>query len=91
MTVAGATASFRPLSHSTLGWTAGAGVEVTLWSNWSAKFEYLYVSANGATKVRRSGRFAMRYPDGHGRRASHASVARDQRQVLSFLRVAEFL
>jgi outer membrane immunogenic protein len=51
MTVAGTTASFLPLSHSTLGWTAGAGVEVALWSNWSAKFEYLYVSANGATKV----------------------------------------
>jgi outer membrane immunogenic protein len=51
MTVAGTTASFLPLSHSTLGWTAGAGVEVALWSNWSAKFEYLYVSANGANKV----------------------------------------
>jgi outer membrane immunogenic protein len=50
MTVAGTSASFLPLSHSTLGWTAGAGVEVALWSNWSAKFEYLYVSANGATK-----------------------------------------
>ena len=50
MTVAGTTASFAPLSHSTLGWTAGAGVEVALWSNWSAKLEYLYVSANGATK-----------------------------------------
>jgi outer membrane immunogenic protein len=51
MTVAGTTASFAPLSHSTLGWTAGAGVEVALWSNWSAKLEYLYISANGATKV----------------------------------------
>jgi outer membrane immunogenic protein len=51
MTVAGTTASFQPLSHSTLGWTAGAGVEVALWSNWSAKLEYLYISANGATKI----------------------------------------
>jgi outer membrane immunogenic protein len=51
MTVAGTAASFAPLSHTTLGWTAGAGVEVALWSNWSAKLEYLYVSANGATKV----------------------------------------
>jgi outer membrane immunogenic protein len=51
MTVAGTTASFAPLSHSTLGWTAGAGVEVALWSNWSAKLEYLYISANGATKI----------------------------------------
>jgi outer membrane immunogenic protein len=50
MTVGGTTASFAPLSHTTLGWTAGAGVEVALWSNWSAKLEYLYVSANGATK-----------------------------------------
>jgi outer membrane immunogenic protein len=51
MTVGGTTASFAPLSHTTLGWTAGAGVEVALWSNWSAKLEYLYVSANGATKI----------------------------------------
>ena len=50
MTVAGTTANFAPLSHSTLGWTAGGGVEVALWRNWSAKLEYLYVSANGATK-----------------------------------------
>ena len=51
MTVGGTTASFALLSHTTLGWTAGAGVEVALWSNWSAKLEYLYVSANGATKL----------------------------------------
>jgi opacity protein-like surface antigen len=49
MTVGGTTASFMPLSGSTLGWTAGAGVEIALWSNWSAKLEYLYISANGAT------------------------------------------
>ena len=30
MTVAGTSASFLPLSHSTLGWTAGAGVEIAL-------------------------------------------------------------
>jgi outer membrane immunogenic protein len=48
-TVGGTTASFMPLSGSTLGWVAGAGVEVALASNWSAKFEYLYVRANGAT------------------------------------------
>jgi hypothetical protein len=51
MSVGGTSANFAPLSHSTLGWTAGGGVEVALWSNWSAKLEYLYVSANGATKV----------------------------------------
>jgi outer membrane immunogenic protein len=31
-------------SHTMTGWTVGSGVEVKLWSsNWSAKFEYLYV------------------------------------------------
>jgi outer membrane immunogenic protein len=49
VSVGGVTANFMPLSGSTLGWTMGAGVEMALWSNWSAKFEYLYVSANGAT------------------------------------------
>ena len=48
-TVGGTTANFMPLSGSTLGWVAGAGVEIALSSNWSAKFEYLYVRANGAT------------------------------------------
>ena len=47
VTVGGVTGAFAPLSSSVLGWTAGAGVEVALWSNWSAKLEYLYVSANG--------------------------------------------
>jgi hypothetical protein len=46
VTVGGVTANFAPLSDTVLGWTAGAGVEVALWSNWSAKLEYLYVSAN---------------------------------------------
>jgi outer membrane immunogenic protein len=47
MTVGGVTANFAPLSDTVFGWTAGAGVEVALSSNWSAKLEYLYVSANG--------------------------------------------
>jgi outer membrane immunogenic protein len=51
VTVGGVTANFMPLSGSTLGWTAGAGVEMALWTNWSAKFEYLYVSANGANVI----------------------------------------
>ncbi len=29
-------------SHTTVGWTAGAGAEVGLTQNWSAKIEYLY-------------------------------------------------
>ena len=45
MTFGGVSATFQPLSHTQLGWTAGAGVEVALWSNWSAKLEYLYISA----------------------------------------------
>jgi outer membrane immunogenic protein len=45
MTVGGVTAAFQPLSGTQLGWTAGAGVEVALWSNWSAKLEYLYIAA----------------------------------------------
>jgi outer membrane immunogenic protein len=49
VTVGGVTADFQPLSGTRLGWTAGAGVEVALWSNWSAKLEYLYISANGST------------------------------------------
>jgi len=33
-------------SRTTYGWTAGAGLEVALTSNWSAKAEYLYVDLN---------------------------------------------
>jgi outer membrane immunogenic protein len=46
-------ASFSSISQIRTGWTAGAGAELMLSSNWSAKFEYLYydlgsVSYNGA-------------------------------------------
>jgi outer membrane immunogenic protein len=30
-------------SSTRMGWTAGAGVEYAMWSNWSVKAEYLYV------------------------------------------------
>jgi outer membrane immunogenic protein len=47
VTVGGVTGNFPGLSSTALGWTAGAGFEVALWSKWSAKLEYLYVSVNG--------------------------------------------
>jgi opacity protein-like surface antigen len=49
VTVGGLSASFPPLTGTTLGWTAGAGVDVALSSNWSARFEYLHIRANGIT------------------------------------------
>jgi outer membrane immunogenic protein len=33
-------------SRTTYGWTAGAGLEVALSGNWSAKAEYLYIDLN---------------------------------------------
>ena len=47
--VGGVSANFQPLSGTTLGWTAGAGVDVALSSNWSARFEYLHIRANDVT------------------------------------------
>jgi outer membrane immunogenic protein len=49
MTVGGVTANFLPLSGTRVGWVAGAGVEVALAGNWSAKLEYLHLSANNVS------------------------------------------
>jgi outer membrane immunogenic protein len=46
VTVGGVTGNFQSLSNTTLGWTAGAGVDIALSSNWSARFEYLHIRAN---------------------------------------------
>src|SRR5262249_39701373 len=47
LTAGGLTGAFQGLSATSLGWTAGAGVDVALSSNWSARFEYLHIEANG--------------------------------------------
>jgi outer membrane immunogenic protein len=46
VTAAGVTGIFKPLTDTTLGWAAGAGFEVALWSKWSARLEYLHIRAN---------------------------------------------
>jgi outer membrane immunogenic protein len=39
----GETVGLTTESHASVGWTAGAGVEMGLAGNWSAKAEYLYM------------------------------------------------
>lgn len=38
-----ASSPFGDASKTQIGWTAGAGLEYALWTNWSVKGEYLYV------------------------------------------------
>jgi outer membrane immunogenic protein len=46
LTIGGVTGAFDSHTGSRLGWTAGAGVDVALTSNWSARLEYLYVNVD---------------------------------------------
>ena len=44
LTVNAVTANFLSISDTAFGWTAGAGVEVAFWDNWSARLEFLHVN-----------------------------------------------
>jgi outer membrane immunogenic protein len=50
LTIGGVTGAFDSHTGSRLGWTAGAGVDFALTSNWSARLEYLYVSVEDIAK-----------------------------------------
>ena len=51
LTVAGFTANVLDFSTSKSGWTLGAGYEQMIWDHWSAKFEYLYMRADGVSST----------------------------------------
>ena len=38
-------------SHTSAGWTAGAGIEAAVWGNWTARVEYLYVDLGSSNFV----------------------------------------
>jgi outer membrane immunogenic protein len=47
---AGAVAGFS-FDHTSVGWTAGAGIEVAVSGNWTAKLEYLYLDLGTNTST----------------------------------------
>jgi outer membrane immunogenic protein len=47
--LSGETFALANESHSNIGWTAGAGIEVGIYGNWSAKAEYLFVDLASST------------------------------------------
>jgi outer membrane immunogenic protein len=53
LTIGGVTGAFDSHTGSRLGWTAGAGVDFALTSNWSARLEYLYVAIDDITSTAR--------------------------------------
>jgi outer membrane immunogenic protein len=38
-------------SHTGIGWAGGAGAELALMANWTAKVEYLYVDLDSSSYV----------------------------------------
>lgn len=54
LTSTGSGANGVDFTKTQLGWTAGAGIEVSVFSNWSLKAEYLYVrlaDTNGPSDI----------------------------------------
>ncbi len=47
--LSGETVGLVSESHTNIGWTAGAGAEVGIYGNWSAKVEYLFVDLASST------------------------------------------
>ena len=50
LNVNGAVVAFST-DRTKLGWTVGGGVEAALWSNWTAKLEYLYIDLGTVNDV----------------------------------------
>jgi outer membrane immunogenic protein len=55
----GGAATGITVSKTLSGWTAGAGIETTLWGNWSSKNEYLYVDVGDGDVLQNGGTFSV--------------------------------